>query len=190
MKKGIFITLICTAFASAGFAETKIINKAERKVIELDEMAKSALKSWNSGFVLYDIDEYAGAVIDMFKDDAGMLPMATFGDFNGDGKKDLALLGHDTKTEFGVILLNQKNKYDVLVMEEDDFRAPEKQSIMGPGGRQVGVGTYLQHVANNELELKKKPSDKLEAVQVEAFGGSTSQYYVIDGKVIRSKGEE
>lgn len=168
--------------------KTEILNTQAQKKVVLADPVKDALKKWNPNWVLYSVDDYAAAVVELFAGEEGHLPMATFGDFDGDGiREDLALYGHDEKSELAVFVIKKKSEYQVLKMAEADYTNPQELNVSAPSGSQVGLGTYLELVKNKDLKYKKKKSKTQEAIQVEEYRGPAQQYFILDGKVIENK---
>jgi hypothetical protein len=84
-----------------------------------------ALRSWNARFTPWRTEDFTPSVraLALARRVSAELPWAVRGDFNGDGQVDLALSGHDARTQYLIVLLSERVRYGVRVLQEDSYDA-------------------------------------------------------------------
>ncbi len=85
--------------------EIKTENKAV--VVYLPKGAYQALTQWNPEFLPFNRSDYSQSVLELFADVEQ--PMTFIDDLDGNGKKDIVLLGNDLTNQYAVAIL-QKDK--------------------------------------------------------------------------------
>ena len=165
-----------------------ITNTAAKKEVVLGAAATKALKKWNPGFQVFSVNDFPAAVVDLFKDAPKELPMAVAGDFNGDGKEDIAVVGHSAVNTFFVILVAGPAEYTVVLAETQAYKDPKNQSLTTETGDvQTGLSTYLSLLPAKDLRFKN-PKKKLDAIQIETYNADTRAFYIKDGRSTEYKG--
>jgi hypothetical protein len=178
--------LIVSILFLSGFtthaADSQIINTADKIEIILAPEAAAALKKWDPIFKIYASKDFAPSVIGLFKDSKDSIPMGVVGDFNGDKKQDVAVLGHSGKKEIAVLLLNEGKTYKPIVARTNDYKKPSSVTIPAGelGSEETGLGFYLGVEKAADLNFKKSPNtpSSRDGLQLETYGGDTRLYYL------------
>lgn len=188
--KKIFVIIAIGLASTASLAETEFVNTKTSLKVNLDDKALNALKNWNSKFQLYGSEDFPAAVKELFAGIKDELPMAVRADFDGDKTLDLALLGHNLKNQFVVVLFNKDKRYEVKVLQTNPYVDPKKLNIETSQGPEDGLGFYLGIVKAKDLNFKggKNVLSPRDGLQLENFGGLTQAFYYKDGKFIEYKG--
>lgn len=109
-------------------------------------------------------------------------PSAVIGDFNGDGKSDVIMIGYDKTHEIEVTLLSKKNEYEVTVSSKTQYnKLPEDFDPHKP----VCYTNHLELVEKGQ-EVKSGFEEKSLILKTDAFRHegekSSSIFYYVDGK--------
>ncbi|XGC82004.1 hypothetical protein ACES2L_05840 [Bdellovibrio bacteriovorus] len=183
----LLMTSICKAApiatSSNGSVDIKI-NNGEVE-IALPAEAKTALKNWNPEFVVFNLKDYSKSVLDLFKDiDPKAVPVGFIADLDGNGEKDVVLLGADLRHQYAVALL-KKNKEWIPVKVNSwtlkDIKSTSLPSAADPKQKEIGIPIY---VLPAQGEHAKKLGQKT-GVQVETYLGSAEVFEIKDGKAVK-----
>jgi hypothetical protein len=123
--------------------------------LALPPAMERALRSWNARFTTWTTENFTPAVraLSLAKGAPGEVPWAVRGDFNGDGVVDLALSGHDARKQYLIVLLSERDRYGLRVLQEDsydpklvqEFQVEDALSRAAPGTRYTcDGGTAVQ----------------------------------------------
>jgi len=171
----LFFTAANVAFADITF------NKPQHGVLQINETLQKTLSQWDKQFTAFPIKSFPPTVIGLFRDSKDELPMAVAGDFNGDGKKDYALMGFNKTEQKIVVLINQGTSYLPVLVNTEKYKDPQTSILdTEDTGREKGLSTYISLLPAKNIELGKKSSftKKPDALQIENYGGVTTAYYL------------
>lgn len=113
--------------------------------VELSSPMEKALKEYNENFVLWKLSDYPKDKIKDYPYSEKAMPYAVKGDFNGDGREDIALLGHDADTNIAVALVSSSDSYHAVEIQS---------SSIYKKGR--GQGKELPFTPINTLTIQEK----------------------------------
>lgn len=133
--------------------EVKVQPFQEEPSIELPREAYEAIKKWNKNFELFNLADYTPTIRKLFRErEKNEVPMIVHDDLNGDGKKDIALLGADKKKQYAIVLLGSnvsatatsaKHKWKVKVIETWNFENITKSEVPGETTPEFGIPFYI-----------------------------------------------
>lgn len=162
-------------------AQDVLLNSPQKGEVKTNEVVLNILNKWDKNFAVFPIKSFPPTVIGLFRDSKQELPMAVLGDFNGDQKQDIALLGHNKTQQRVVILVAQDKTYSVVDVNTKPFEDPEKSFLETEDtGKEKGLSFYLSLLPAKDLEMSKKSTfkHKPDALQLENYGGQTNAYYL------------
>lgn len=172
--------------------------KKENNVVEfrLPEVAFKTLTQWNPEFVPFNLSDYGQSIIQMFKEiNADLSPMAFIDDLDGNGKKDIVLLGADLKKQYVVALLQRDKKWTLIKVAEWSltdiknitipvFTTSETAKASGTAkNTELSFPIYVlpaQGEHGEKLKAKKKVG-----IQVETYMADGDVYEIKDTKAVK-----
>lgn len=194
------IMVFCLLFASLANAlpvaksETnslEIITKNDDVEIKLPTVAFKALMQWNPEFIPFNRNAYIKSVLELFKDlGDNQVPMAFIDDLDGNGKKDIVLMGTDTKNQYAVAILQNEKKWTVLKLSQWSnlkdtvtVTATEKTASGTIPVKETGVAIYvLKAIGEHAEKLKEK---KKVGIQIETYLGPGDVYEIVNNKAVK-----
>ncbi len=177
MKLMILFFLTMTSVANAELT----FNKPQKGEIQISSELQKVLQKWDADFKIFPIKSFPPTVIGLFRDAKDEVPMAVAGDFNGDAKKDFAIMGYNKTQQKIVILLKQETSYLPVLVSTEAYKDPQKSFIdIEETGKEKGLSQYLSLLPAKSIETGKKFSfvQKPDALQIENYGGTTTAYYL------------
>ncbi len=185
-KQILLITL--GLISSTALADAPRIEKQAGKVgvVVLGESVQSALHQYDSNFKLYRAENYIPSIQENYKRLAyDQAPMAVTGDFNGDGKTDIAVMGFSGQTTSYLGIVSTGTGYKVYKIDSEGYldpansfypprvndkqETPENESSVK---REAGLTTSLSLVLSESnatakcaLNHRDKPACQREDVQ-------------------------
>lgn len=201
------IKSLVLSFLLASTAQAASIVKSENNSLEikpqkddievhLPTTAFEVLKKWNSEFVLFNRADYSKSVLEMFKEMGdNQQPMAFIEDVDGNDKKDVVLLGNDSKKQYAVVLLQRDKKWTLIkitswslknikdtVIPATEVKAASGTTASAPE-KEIGIPLYvLKALGEHAEKLKDK---KKVGIQVENYLGSGEVFEIIDNKAVK-----
>ncbi len=188
------------ADSKAATNNTPRILKKSKQVGEvvLGLRAEAALNKFDPLFRIFNSSVYISSVQDMYKDHSeNETPMGIVGDFNGDKIDDIALMGQTHNEQIVIVLISNKDKYDVVELERSEYVDPKKSlyppksddqndSEDGDVEPEQGLFTYLSVFRANDPEktIMEKKKYKFDAIQIENFRGPTRLFYYKNGRFV------
>lgn len=108
------------------------------------EMA-AVLEKYSPDFVVWKIEDYPPERIKSYPYSDKSLPYAVKGDFNGDGREDMAVAGHNKDSNLVLGLLSSDGGYRVLTARDWDYYAKARK-----------YGNELPYTATDIIAKKEK----------------------------------
>ncbi len=174
------IILFFLAVSNPALAEI-VFNKPQKGEVQINEDLQKTLSQWDKEFKVFTLKSFPPTVIGLFRDAKDELPMAVGGDFNGDGKKDFAVMGYNKTQQKIVFLIKQNEGYLAVLVSAQAYKDPQTSFIQTEEtGREKGLSLYLSLLPAASIEISKKTSfvQKPDALQIENYGGVTTAYYL------------
>ena len=159
--------------------------------VHLPTVALQVLTQWNSEFKIFNQTDYTKSVLEMFKDlGNNQVPMTFIDDLDGNGKKDIVLLGNDLKNQYVVALLQRDKKWTLIKVTQWSIENI-KQSVIptglamtsGTAQTETGVPFYVLKALGEQAE--KLQENKKVGIQVESFMGSGEVFQINNNKAVK-----
>lgn len=177
--KFFFLMSFWVTLAAHAQEPANILNTATQKQVMLSSSVNEVLKKWDPNFSIYEISMFAPSVVKLYKGPKDGLPMAILGDFNGDQKQDIALMGKSLDKEKVVILIAKNNSFTAVQVHSQQAPDPLQNQIESASGVEQGLSFYLSLLSSAELKVKSNQDlIKPDALQLENYLGTTSAYYL------------
>lgn len=170
------VPLLCasTAFSQANRRKTlapEIVQKNGEAVVRLGDDAKKALKAKDPTFRILKPSQFQQHILTYF--DSKELPMAVSGDFNGDGKKDMVVMGISSSSDKVRVyaLISQKiGGYSAEMIEEwkKDPRDTNKWRPLGKSEYSLRLWALYLSLADSFEKQTHNLSRKKDALKIES----------------------
>ena len=108
-----------------------VVMTAAGPVLRLSPLARAALDSGAPGFVPNRAQDYPDFVLRYFGEQGGRASLAVAGDFNGDGRPDVALEGFVGKERATFALFRNESGYTAIPVARG--RIAERDTVDAPG---------------------------------------------------------
>ncbi|AZZ36773.1 hypothetical protein CIK05_08200 [Bdellovibrio sp. qaytius] len=195
---------LCFLFTSVSYAST--IVKSEGNTLEiktvnndaevqLPEAALQVLTKWNADFKIFNQADYSKSVLELFKDlgenqTDKPVPMAFIEDLDGNGQKDIVLLGSDSKNQFAVALIQTDKKWSLVKITQWSVKNIKESVIptglagtSGTAVSETGIPFYVLKAMGEQAD-KLKEKKKI-GIQVENFMGSGEVFEINKKKAVK-----
>lgn len=157
--------------------------------LDLAPQVEDALDRFDRDFEPWDARFYAGLPAD-YEPSPRQVPWAVIGDFNGDGRTDVALAGRDDRDALVLIVVSTgRNRYRVIEADREPLDPDDPTSVRAPILRYMYPGRYVITDARLlypreivveqpaiELTGSRRPGPMLLTVENEAL----QRYYLSD----------
>lgn len=165
--------------------------------IKLPDLAYKVVNQWNPEFLPFNLSDYGPSIIELFNDiDPNKIPMAFIDDLNGDGKKDIVLLGSDLKNQYVVALLNTGKKWTLVqvskwsITDIKNTTVPFLSDASAPTIVDGKEKTTEKTIPLYILQALGEHGEKLKArkkigIQVEFYLGVGTVYEIKDDKAVK-----
>lgn len=125
----------------------KIVLQAGQHHLQIPVPMQQVLAQVYPGFQVWQEGDYLPAIQAQYPYSWQSAPFAVVGDFNGDGRWDLALDGHSQKYSLLIALVSYAGSYQVLVLDKGPLIDPRKLTYPVGAETQHGMMAYLQYQA-------------------------------------------
>lgn len=197
MIKLITLCFLFTAIANASPVVKSETNSLEIKIqnedveIKLPEVAFKALMQWNPEFIPFNRNAYIKSVLELFKDiGENQVPMAFIDDLDGNDKKDIVIMGTDTKNQYAVAILQKDKKWTVLkiaqwanLKDTVTVTSTVKTASATTPVKETGVAIYILKAIGEHAEKLKE--NKKVGIQIETYLGPGDVYEIINNKAVK-----
>jgi hypothetical protein len=138
-----------------------------------------AIDAWNPSFVPWRERDYEPMIVRGYAFSSREAPFAVLGDYNGDGRVDVAIDGHTKTQTLTIVLLSNRNDgYRVIVIRRGPLLDPKKEPLWMFLGRRIPPGTELGF----EPPAVKPKYDAFER----EYGEKGAEAFYWDGRKFRS----
>ncbi|MEO6779134.1 MAG: hypothetical protein ABI194_06715 [Gemmatimonadaceae bacterium] len=190
--RAIAVALICTVAAvPAATAQRRNVRDEPRPAIyrspdgiwllDLPTAMEDALDRYNRDFEPWTQGDYRGAL--EYEPSPRQVPWAVIGDFNGDGRPDLAIAGRTDRDIVLVFVLSSgKARYRAVEAEREPYDPDDRTSIRVPQLSYMYPGRYV--VADPRLGYPRQLLVEQPAVQVTGGRRQGAVVYVVENNTL------
>jgi len=152
----------------------RIIKQHGVYTIQFPNAMWNALKRYNPTFAIRRQDEFLPSIIRSYKFTASQIPAAVIGDFNGDGKRDVALIGYTNTDDILLVVCSSGRGYRVLEVEKSPLTNSKTEGFdMGEGKKEYGILDYLTFAVRGKRKSPFEP--RMLVIRTDAF-----EYFYFD----------
>jgi hypothetical protein len=156
---------------AANIDEPKIINTRADKKTYYNDKIKEILAKKHKKFSPYTFEDYSESVQNLMEGTRKNLPASITGDYNGDGKTDLVLMGSKKNKHTVIAFLSNGSGYkDYVVSSEKAYKKP--------------LDNYLVNIQKSKIVFDDVKSR--DAFQVESFGGAAIAKFFNGNKFVEN----
>lgn len=163
----------------------------QHSAFRLPKPVLSAVTRFDPNFVTWQVSDYTRAVRQDYPFSSTSQPFAVLGDFNGDGKEDAMLMGHNRTQDRDLLVLSSEKGYHV--QDQDEPRPLSNPKALfwiaydeaDRPVRELGLSIYLQKVNRGEMvqSMQAPPfRTRLDAFEKTILGKSSVVTYWKDGE--------
>lgn len=150
-------------------------------LLDLPPAMEDALDRYNRDFEPWTVQDYRG-VVD-YEPSPRQLPWAVIGDFNGDGRPDLAVAGRTDRDVVVVFVLSSgRSKYRAVEAEREPYDPDDRTSILVPTLTYMYPGRYV--VADPRLTYPRQIVVDQAAVQISGGRRQGAVVYVVENNAV------
>ena len=150
-------------------------------LLDLPTAMEDALDRYNRDFEPWTLDDYR-AVTD-YEPSPRQVPWAVIGDFNGDGRPDLAVAGRTDRDVVVVFLLSSgRSKYRAVEAEREPYDPDDRTSIRVPSLTYMYPGRYV--VADPRLGYPRQLVVEQPGVQISGGRRQGAVVYVVENNTV------
>lgn len=129
----------------------RIVEKTGKYSLQLPSQIQATLKGYDSTFICWQFDEYDEFTQQSYQVNHHQLPYAIVGDFNGDGKQDVILDGHNHVNRVILAVLSSNEAFGIIELGQFAYISPtNEQSWL----QFIPKGTMVQAFESESIELK------------------------------------
>jgi hypothetical protein len=150
-------------------------------LLDLPPAMEDALSRYNRDFEPWTLDDYRG--IADYEPSPRQVPWAVIGDFNGDGRPDLAVAGRTDRDLVVVFILSSgRSRYRAVEAEREPYDPEDRTSIRVPLLTYMYPGRYV--VADPRLAYPRQLVVDQPAVQVSGGRRQGAIVYVVENNTV------
>jgi hypothetical protein len=147
------VTLLCALVPMVANAQRRPVRDEPRPAIyhsangawllDLPPEMEDALDRYNRDFEPWDMQAY-GYALGGYDFSPRQIPWAVIGDFNGDGRTDVAIAGRDDRDALVVFIVSTgRSRYRALDAEREPYDPDDPTSVRAPQLNYVYPGRYV-----------------------------------------------
>jgi hypothetical protein len=150
-------------------------------LLDLPPAMEDALDRYNRDFEPWTVDDYRGAL--EYEPSPRQVPWAVIGDFNGDGRADLAVAGRTDRDIVVVFVLSSgRTRYRAVEGEREPYDPDDPTSIRVPVLTYMYPGRYV--VADPRLNYPRQIVVDQAAVQISGGRRQGAVVYVVENNAV------
>ena len=189
MIRLIVITLLILPLMSFAGEEPKIVRQGKTTTVVINDDIKATLKKWDAKATILNSDNFSDEVWGLYtKNDPDSLPMATVGDFNGDGKNDIGLLVKTGNELKAIAALSQKEGHSIHEVKK--FSLNDQSIIEQKASKEKTLKIKIYLFTEKKERLKHSKGMALrDGFQIEQlYSPNTTVHYAKNGQFLEYKG--
>lgn len=150
-------------------------------LLDLPPAMEDALDRYNRDFEPWTVQDYRG--LTDYEPSPRQVPWAVIGDFNGDGRPDLAVAGRTDRDVVVVFIVSSgRSKYRAVEAEREPYDPDDRLSIRVPTLTYMYPGRYV--VADPRLNYPRQIVVDQAAVQISGGRRQGAVVYVVDNNAV------
>jgi hypothetical protein len=150
-------------------------------LLDLPPAMEDALDRYNRDFEPWTIDDYRGTL--EYEPSPRQVPWAVIGDFNGDGRADLAVAGRtDRDIVVAFVLSSGRSRYRAVEAEREPYDPDDPTSIRVPVMTYMYPGRYV--VVDPRLNYPRQLVVDQAAVQISGGRRQGAVVYVVENNAV------
>lgn len=150
-------------------------------LVDLPPAMEDALDRYNRDFEPWTLDDYRG--LSDYEPSSRQLPWAVIGDFNGDGRPDLAIAGRTDRDLVLVFVLSSgRTRYRATEAEREPYDPEDRTSVRLPLLTYMYPGRYV--VADPRLNYPRQLVVEQPAVQISGGRRQGAVVYVVENNSV------
>ena len=150
-------------------------------LLDLPPAMEDALDRYNRDFEAWTVENYRGALD--YEPSPRQVPWAVIGDFNGDGRADLAVAGRTDRDVVVVFVLSSgRSRYRAVEAEREPYDPDDPTSIRVPTLTYMYPGRYV--VADARLAYPRQIVVDQAAVQISGGRRQGAVVYVVENNTV------
>lgn len=150
-------------------------------LLDLPTAMEDALDRYNRDFEPWTLNDYRG--VTDYEPSPRQVPWAVIGDFNGDGRPDLAIAGRTDRDIVVVFVLSSgRSKYRAVEAEREPYDPDDRSSIRVPLLTYMYPGRYI--VADPRLGYPRQLVVEQPGVQISGGRRQGAVVYVVDNNTV------
>lgn len=155
--------------------------------VDLPPAMEDALDRYNRDFDPWGLNDYGGLLRTLddreYAFSSRQTPWAVIGDFNGDGRYDIALSGRDDRDALVVLILsNGQRKYRAVELESEPYDPDDPRSVRPALLQYLYPGHYV--IDDPRLRRPREIIVDLPAVQVTGGRRQGATIYVVENNTV------
>ena len=150
-------------------------------LVDLPPAMEDALDRYNRDFDAWTVEDYRG--VTDYQPSPRQVPWAVIGDFNGDGREDVALAGRTDRDLVVVFLLSSgRSRYRAIEAEREPYDRDDRLSIRVPTLTYLYPGRYV--VDDPRLPYPRQLVVDQPAVQITGGRRQGAVVYVVQNNML------
>lgn len=181
------ILLICAlgSFDATAAGEGIYVGMAGNEhVVHLSTAQWQAVRDYNPEFQIRRQQDYLPSLVQWYEFTNHQAPFAVTGDFNGDGREDAALQGHDKDSDLLIAVLSSGQGPHVIEIQESPLFDTKNAWYELDGRKESGFWIYLNFVPKGKVtsSFEAQPLQLAnDAFELQYFQKAAVLYYLKDG---------
>lgn len=168
--------ILTTSTDSSGDDIALIRKRGDKAELYLPPRMRSTLSDFDPNFSIWSLSDYHSLLRSWYPYSDRNLPFAVLGDFNGDGKQDAVLHGHNKSAGMVVCLLSLSDTFQVVIVERWEVENWTYSSHSENYLAYVGPRLIRSSFEDEPLDLKN------DAFVIGYFEKAATLYYFMDGR--------
>jgi hypothetical protein len=151
--------------------------------VDLPPAVEDALRKYDRDFEMWEKSDYRGVNLGRYDFSARQVPWAVIGDFNNDGRIDVAVAGRtEDKLAVVMVLSEGRRSYRAKAMDVEPYDPEERRRVLPPVLRYVYPGRYrVDHRDGGKRKGREREIEiRRPAVQMTGGRRSSAVLYVVE----------
>jgi len=184
----VLLAVMILSFCSPGIVldfaadeEPSVGMAGNERVLNLGKEQRMAIRGYNPDFQIRRQADYLPSLLKQYPFSNRQLPFAVIGDFNGDGRNDVVLQGHDKTNELLIAVLSSSSGPSVMEIMKSALVDPKTESYGMGDHNEYGLWVYLTFVPRGMVDspFSNRPLKlSTDAFELNYFEKASVLYYL------------